>query len=111
MWENCYSDYFGAENGVCQGGEASPILFTVYLNELFVKLEKTKFGCYIDHEWYGGFDYAADMEPQCASINGLHTLYTTYTECGREYAVMYNNIKCMCIAFCRGKVRPIKEMP
>ncbi len=50
MWDNCYSEYFGAENGVLQGGVASPILFTVYLDELLVRLEKTNVGCYIGHE-------------------------------------------------------------
>ncbi len=33
MWDNCYSEYFVAENGVRQGGVASPMLFTVYLDE------------------------------------------------------------------------------
>ncbi len=50
MWDNCYGEYFGAENGVRQGGVASPMLFTVYLDELLVRLEKTNVGCYIGHE-------------------------------------------------------------
>ncbi len=40
-----------------QGGVTSAILFTVYLDELLVRLEKTNVGCYIGHEWYGGFGY------------------------------------------------------
>ncbi len=72
MWDNCYSEYFGAENGVRQGRVASHILFTVYLDELLVRLEKTNVGCYIGHEWYGCFGYADDLELQCPSIKGLH---------------------------------------
>ncbi len=111
MWDNCYSEYFGAENGVRQGGVASPFLFTVYLDELLVRLEKTNVGCYISHEWYGGFGYVDDMELQCPSIKGLHQLVSTCTEFGREYGVTYNSIMSMCIAFCKGKARNVEEMP
>ncbi len=75
MWDICYSEYFGAKNSVHQGGVASPILFTVYLDELHVRLEKTNVGCYIGHEWYGGLRYADDMELQCPSIKGLQKHY------------------------------------
>ncbi len=85
MWDNCYSKYIEAENGIRQGGVASLILFTVYLNELLVKLEMTNVGCYIEHEWYGGFGHADDMELQCPSIKGLQTLISICTEFGKEY--------------------------
>ncbi len=111
MWDNCYNEYFGAENGVCQGGVASTILFTVYLDELLVRLEKTNVGCYIGHEWYGGFGYADDMELQCPRIKGLQKIVSTCTEFGREYGVTYNGIKSMYIAFCKGKARNVEEIP
>ncbi len=111
IWDNCYSEYFGAENCVRQGGVASPILFTVYLDELLVRLEKTNVGCYIGNKWYGGLGYADDMELQCPSIKGLQKLVSTCTEFGREYGVTYNSIMSMCIAFCKGKARNVEEMP
>ncbi len=58
---------------------ASLTLFTVYLDELLVRLEKSNVACYIDHEWYGGFGYADDMELQCPSIRGLQRLVSTCT--------------------------------
>ncbi len=76
-----------------------------------MRLEKTNVGCYIGHEWYGGFGYADDMELQCPSIKELRTLVSTCTEFGREYGIIYNSIKSMCIAFCKGKARNVEEMP
>ncbi len=76
-----------------------------------MRLEKTNVGCYIGHEWYGGFGYADDMELQCPSIKELRTLVSTCTEFGGEYGITYNSIKSMCIAFCKGKARNVEEMP
>ncbi len=39
-WGNSHSEYFNPENCVRQGGVASPILFTVYIDELLQRLEK-----------------------------------------------------------------------
>lgn len=35
-WDNEYSAVFTAENGVRQGGVISPILFTIYFDELLI---------------------------------------------------------------------------
>ncbi len=74
-----------------------------------MRLKKTNVGCYIDHEWYGGFGYADDMELQCSSIKGLQTLISTCTKFGREYGVTYNSVKSMCIAFCNTPFTPDGE--
>ncbi len=76
------------ENCVRQEGVASPISFTVYLDELLVRLEKTNVGCYIGHEWYGGICYVDDMELQFPSIKGLQKLVSTCTEFGRDVEEM-----------------------
>ncbi len=34
MWDNEYGDYFKCINGVRQGGVVSPLMFTVYMDEL-----------------------------------------------------------------------------
>ena len=37
--------YFGSRNGVRQGGVASPVLFTIYMDELLMRLQRAGIGC------------------------------------------------------------------
>ena len=61
-WGNIkfYSAEFGLSNGVQQGGVLSPILFSIYLDELLTDLKQSKIGCSIGGEYYGVFAYADD---------------------------------------------------
>ena len=40
-WNTTFSTKFGVSNGVRQGGVISPILFTVYIDELLSRLDLT----------------------------------------------------------------------
>ena len=46
-WAGRYSYNFSVSNGVRQGGVSSAILFSVYINDLFVILRKEGLGCHI----------------------------------------------------------------
>ena len=46
-WNACVSESFEVANGVRQGGVLSPILFTVYLDELLQRLTSLDIGCHI----------------------------------------------------------------
>ncbi len=39
VWNNEYGEYFTSMNGVCQGGIISPLMFTVYMDELIKELK------------------------------------------------------------------------
>ena len=45
---NSLSIPFGVSNGVGQGSVLSPILFSVYLDDLLEKLRVSGVGCYLD---------------------------------------------------------------
>ena len=47
-WNNSLSIPFGVSNGVGQGSVLSPILFSVYLDDLLEKLRVSGVGCYLD---------------------------------------------------------------
>ena len=49
LWNNTASRYFNTKNGVKQGGVLSPILFTVYIDELLLRLQSSGYGCMIGH--------------------------------------------------------------
>ena len=57
-WNGVGSDRFGVKNGVRQGAVSSPILFSVYINDLFLVLRNSGLGCKIHGIFYGCIGYA-----------------------------------------------------
>ena len=55
VWNGILSDYFLAVNGVKQGGVLSPIVFSVYIDGLQVRLMNSNVGCYVSSFFCGGF--------------------------------------------------------
>ena len=45
-WNQKHSTEFSISNGVQQGGVLSPILFTIYIDDLLAELEELGVGCY-----------------------------------------------------------------
>ncbi len=50
-WENMYGEYFGCINGLCQGGGISPLMFTIYMDELLNQLQAFGIECHIGHKY------------------------------------------------------------
>ena len=44
-----------------QNSFSSPLLFSLYLDELLQKLRNLQLGCHIGGYWYGGCGYADDL--------------------------------------------------
>ncbi len=104
-WSDCYSDSFSVQNGIRQGGIVSPILYTVYADELIKRLQEDGIRCYVGHEFTGSPTYADDMMLLCPSVRGLQRMTDTCAAYGVEYDVLYNEIKSQCICFTRsGKI-------
>ena len=51
LWDKTDSEPFSIANGVCQGGLLSPILFTIYIDDLLHQLEQSGVGCYWSHQF------------------------------------------------------------
>ena len=60
-WNQTLSDSFSVTNGVRQGGVLSPILFTVYIDELLIQLKHLGVGCHWKHHFVGAVCYADDL--------------------------------------------------
>ena len=60
-WGGKFSERFSVSNGVRQGAVSSPLLFSVYINELFKLLRSSGLGCHIANIFYACFGYADDL--------------------------------------------------
>ena len=92
-------EYFESLNGVRQGGVISPLIFTVYMDEMICRLLKSGIGCFIGQEYYGCLGYADDFVLLCPSLKGLQRMIDLCAEFGLEFSVMYNAKKTKCMTF------------
>ena len=60
-WNGSLSGTFSASNGAEQGGVLSPLLFTVYLDQLISALKESGIGCHLNGMFVGAFIYADDV--------------------------------------------------
>ena len=67
-WCNFTSVPFSVQNGVKQGGIASPLMFNLYIDILLQRLRNSGVGCYIGNMYLGSFAYADDIVLVCPTI-------------------------------------------
>ena len=94
-----HSEYYRLSNGTRQGGVASPILFLVYMDELYKKLVLAGFGLYMGTVFMGVIGYADDMLLLATNLYSLNKMLKICEQFGREFDVMYNPTKSKCIVF------------
>ena len=110
---NKKSTIFSVSNGTRQGSVLSPLLFSVYLDDLLQKLRYSQLGCHIGGYWYGGCGYADDIILMAPNREVLQRM----VDVCQSYAVEHNLVfstdpvpalsKTKCILFCgrQGRVR------
>ena len=60
-WRVLKSKYFSLSNGVNQGGVLSPVLFTLYIDKLLIRLKLSGVGCFLNNAYIGALSYADDI--------------------------------------------------
>ena len=60
-WNSKDSNTFSVQNGVRQGAVLSPILFSLYVNDLIDILRASGLGCYVANKFFGIVAYADDI--------------------------------------------------
>ncbi len=98
-WCNHLGITFSVSNGVKQGGVLSPLLFTVYIDELLCRLRVSRCGCYIGHTFCGALGYADDIVLLSPNVSSLHKLLDICAKYADEYNVLFNSSKSKMIDF------------
>ena len=76
------SSCFSISNGVRQGGILSPVVFSIYMDDLFVVLLQSGIGCHIDDQCINYVFYADDlclMAPCAIALQELINLRYDYS--------------------------------
>jgi len=100
-WGFCSSERFSISNthGVCQGGVLSPIMFTVYLDDLLADLENSGVGCFWNQHFVGAVCYADDVALLAPSPSALRHLLHICTEFAKSHSLVFNAAKTQLICF------------
>ena len=78
QWEGVKSRSFNTFNGVKQGGVISPILFSIYYDELITRLSSSRYGCLSSGKFVGALSHADDITLICPSLHGLQEMVKMY---------------------------------
>ena len=109
-WGGKFSERFSVSNGVRQGAVSSPLLFSVYINELFKLLRNSGLGCHIANIFFACFGYADDLLLLSATRSGLQELVKICENFAAKKSLKFStNVdpeksKTKCIIFSKKKV-------
>ena len=92
-WGNHFSAWFTISAGVRQGGVLSPDFYSIYVNELILKLQATHKGCYLGNLFAAALFYADDMAILAPSVKGLQSLLKVCEEYCLRWDICLNASK------------------
>ena len=98
-WDNCVSQPFFVFIGVRQGGVLSPRLFSAYIDDLSVKLNKITAGCYIGNSLLNHILFADNLCCFSSSLDGLQILVDACSEFAAKNDIIFNCEKSFGVLF------------
>ena len=107
------STSFKLTNGTRQGSVLSPILFSVYLDDLLKELRHLQLGCHIGGYWLGGCGYADDLILMAPSRDVLQRMLQVCEAYALEHNLVFSTdpvpskSKTKCMLFC-GRLGRVK---
>ena len=79
-WDGMFSEEFQPTAGVRQGGVLSPMLFAIYMEDIFSLLRSRNKGCFIANVFLGCFLYADDILLISQSVSCMQDMLNTCHE-------------------------------
>ena len=98
-WQDKRSDSFNVSNGVKQGSVISPLLFSIYVDNLFSKLAHLGLGCHVGLTYAGAFGYADDIALISPSLYGLKKMIHVCESYAEIYHITFNPSKTKLLCF------------
>ena len=98
-WYQLMSHTWAISNGVRQGGVLSPILYSVYVDNLIRILRDSKIGCMYNNEYMGIFAYADDISVLCLILSGIQKMLQICEEYAFNYKITFNATKSQLLYF------------
>ena len=98
-WNSYQTNTFTTQNGIKQGAVASPILFTLYIDELFSLLEQSGMGCHVGPLYAGVYAYADDIALVSPSRGGLQHMIEICEAFASQVDIIFNPNKTKLICF------------
>ena len=103
-WNNAVTDYFTISNGVKQGGVLSPILFSLYLDQLISRLRHIGMGCHMNGLFTRVCIYADDITLLAISRASLALMLEQCKSFSRTYDILFNASKTKYVVFKRREI-------
>ena len=98
-WANELSEPFTVANGVKQGAVISPLLFSIYIDNLFKELKQLGLGCHVGPTFAGAFGYADDVALIAPSLYALKKMISLCESYAERYHITFNPIKSKLICY------------
>ena len=98
-WNSKDSALFSVQNGVRQGAVLSPILFSLYVNDLIEILRSSGLGCYVGNKFFGIVAYADDMLLLAPKRNALQRMVDICESYMMEHKINFSPQKTKCLCF------------
>ena len=98
-WNSCISPRFNVTNGVRQGGILSPLFFSVYIDDLLVKLKNNAVGCHVGNHYIGALGYADDLILLCPSVSGMRKMIKVCEDYANDHSILFNGKKSKYLVF------------
>ncbi len=98
-WGESFSTPFTVSNGVRQGGVLSPILFTLYLDDLLVELRNLGVSCFLGSFFAGALCYADDLVILAPSPSSLRLMLNCCEGFAARRGLLFNPAKTKLVRF------------
>jgi len=106
QWGSAMSLCCPVSNGVKQGGVMSPIVFTIYFDELLCKLRNAGIGCHVGNVFCGAIGYADDVTLLAPTICSLNLMLNTCQRFAESFDVLFNSSKSKLLYFGESDYKP-----